>query len=248
MKILKYSGVLLALFGAIIIMIFSEVYPPADNLVSAWVLWSALSVSLVLPLFALGVGFAFVSIHLAFISSVAFLLGFYIALINYNEVWFLFSNAPNAEQHFYLTLPIAGFCSGILLLVSKTIRSYLLIPFSFIIGIMVSITTKLTDPTFHDPIIIKLAVVIAFWIILSSMLSIRFLYREWFMIVIRIFASWLLAASLLYGGMIAAVKYGYFTPISKSIVNPNFEVESSFDDMLIPDFNLPDSNIEGLSQ
>lgn len=241
MNVLKYSGPLLALFAVLVLLLFSKVYQTSDNLVFAWVLWSALSVSVVLPLLGLGVGFALVPLRFVFISSIAFFMGFFMALANYDKVWFLFTNSPNAEQHLYLTLPIMNLFSGILLLLLKKIIKYLVIPFSFVIAFMLAITTKLTDPTLHDPIITLLALLIAIWIILVAMLSVRSFYRQWFIIAIRIFASWLLASSLLYGGTLLAVKYGYFTPKSNSFESSS-KIESSFDDVIIPDFETKGTN------
>jgi hypothetical protein len=238
MKSFKSLSAALSLMCVIVIMLFSKLYAPSDDKVLAWVVWSAFSVSIVLPLLALGISLSFVSLRFVLLNLGSFFFGYYLAFINYDKIWFLFTSAPNAKQHLYLTLPIASLCAGTLLLFSKSLTKYLLIPFSFVVGAMVSITTKLTDPTLHDPIIVKLGFIIAIWIILSSMYFVRVFYAKWFEIAFRIFGSWLIASALLYGGTTIAMGYGYLVA-KESQSTDTQKIDSSFDDVLIPDFTSP---------
>jgi len=237
----KYLGLILAIIGIVSIVLFTLVYPPSENLVSAWLIWSALSVSLVLPLAGLGIALSLVSIRLVFASGVFFLVGFYLGLINYSKVWMFFTDSLSSSEHLYLTLPLSSFFVALLLLSSNLIRKWLIIPIAGIIASMLAISIKLTDPTLHDPLIPKLGLLVAIWIILSFMLNVRSFYRPWFSIAIKIFASWLLAGSILYGGSILAIKYGFIPSKSSPSKLKEDEVIPT-EDILIPDFTQIDYN------
>jgi len=232
---LKYSGPTIALAGIITIAIFTLKYPPTNYIISAWLIWSALSVSQVLPLAGLGIALSLVSLRLVFISVTIFIASFLSTLSIYGKIWFWFSNSPDASQHFYLTIPILSLCSGLLLVVPKILCKYMVVPASLTSGSMLAITIKLTDPTLHNPLIIKLGLFIGIWIILSFMLIMRSFYQSWFLIPIRILGSWLLASGLLYAGATLMAKYGIIT--SKKPNTKTLKIEpSSNDDILIPNF------------
>lgn len=233
---LKYSGPVSIVIGITIVAVFTFFNPPANNIISAWLVWDALTVSQVLPFVGLGIALSLISRPLFIISIIFFLLAYIFALINYNKIWIYFANPADISQHLYLTLPIASFCSGLLLVSPDFLRKYLVLPVCLITGAMLAITVKLTDPTLHDPIIPQLGFIIALWIIISIMMSVKAYYKTWFSIAIRILGSWLLASSLLYGGTALAIKYGLIAP--KDNPSKNIKKESVKDEELfIPDFN-----------
>lgn len=237
----KWSGPVTAAAGAAAITLFLMGHPPSDDPVSAWLVWSALTVSWVLPLAGLGMGLSLVSLPLVLIGCLIFLSGFFAGLMNYNSVWIWFAAVPDSSGHLYLTLPVSSFFSGLLLISPDAGRRWLVLPAAAVVGAMLAITVKLTDPTLHDPIIPKLGLFVGIWVILSVMLSVRFFYRPWFPVPIRIFGSWLLAASLLYGGTALSVKYGAVTPktIPKEAPNTNSAPD---EELLIPDFTRSGSS------
>lgn len=232
---LKYSGLAAIVVGIIIVTLFVLFNPPSNNVISSWLIWNILTVSQILPFVALGIVLALLSRKIVTVAFIAFLLGYIIALINYSKVWIYFANQADISQHLYLSLPFASLCSGLLLLLPNSFRKYIVVFVSFIIAAMLAISVKLTDPTLHDPIIPTLGLVIALWIILSFMICVKFFYKSWFPIAIRIVGSWLLASGLLYGGTAFAIKYGVIKP--KIEPSKTLEKEPVVDDeLLVPDF------------
>ena len=233
---LKYSGPVSIVVGIIIVTVFIFFNPTSSNVVSTWIVFDALTVSQVLPFLGLGIGLSLVNRIMLIFSISFFIIGYILALVNYSMIWIYFANSADVSQHLYLTLPIASFCSGILLVSPNFLRKYLVLVVCIVVGAMLAITVKLTDPTLHDPIIPQLGFIIALWIILSTMLTVKSFHRAWFSVAIRILGSWLLASSLLYGGTALAVKYGIIE--SKDKPSKNIEKESVKDENLfIPDFD-----------
>lgn len=230
MMFLKLSGPIVTICGIAFITLFVTLYPPTNNLTSAWLVWSLLTFSQVLPLVGLGIGYSLVSLPLILFSFAVFVGGFFMGFINYKSVWIYFVNRADTSDHLYLTLPISSLFVGILLLVSQRVRQWLVLPISAVIGTMFAVSIRLTDPTLHDGIIPKLGLMVSVWIILSSTLNIRFFYKKWFIIPIRILGSWLMASAILYGGVALGVKYGYIVPKS------TIKKEQIPDVDLVPDF------------
>jgi len=236
MTLLKYSGVILLILGIFVIAISTIIYPPKTHIITLWTVSSALSFSHILPLIGLAIALSLVSFTFIIIATIFFIVGYIFAITNYDSFWIYFTILSNSSQHLYLTLPISSFFSGILLISPNNFRKYIILPITFIIGAMLAITTKLTDPTLHDPIIVQIGFIIAIWIILVFILTIHFFYKSWFNIPIRIFASWLLASSLLYGGTAIAVKYG--KTIEKEEPTKPLKLDSTpTDKLIIPDFS-----------
>lgn len=233
---LKYSGLLAVIVGSIILSIFVYFNPPTENIISAWLIWDVLSISQILPLVGLGIALSILSRPFIIISIVVFIVAYFLALENYSRLWIYFANPSDVSQHLYLTLPIASFFSGLLLVSPSFLRKYLVFIVSFIIAAMVAITVKLTDPTLHDPIIPKLGLSVSIWIIISIMMCAKYFYKAWFPIAIRILGSWLLASSLLFGGTALAVKYGKMKPQESSTNAVKKELPQD-EELFIPDFN-----------
>lgn len=234
MSILKQNiGLISLILGILLICMY--VFSTQNSTISNWLIWSFLSVSNILPLLSLGIGLSLLDIRLAFASLAIFIGGFFIGIVFYSDIWLYF--LVNATQHLYLTLPISSLFVGILLILPNNVQKYIILIISFIVSMMLGITIKLTDPTFHDPFILKLGLIIGFWLVISVMFIMRKYYRKWFIIPIRILASWLIASGILYGGTSLGVKYGIITSTKKEIKKEEIKKEQVPDIDIVPDFN-----------
>lgn len=198
----------------------------ANALILDWFIYTLLSASLLLPL--LGFAFGFSSIKFAYIGILLYIFGFLGGLIYYKYIWLYF--VVDSQKHLYLSMPIASLCVGLLLILPENLRKWLILFVGFILGMMVAVTINLTDPTIHDAIIPKIALSVSVWIIFLAMFGVRIFYRNWFNIPIRIFASWLIASGLLYGGVALATKNGTIK------TSPTIKKEQNLDTNLVPDF------------
>lgn len=212
-------------------MILSYVLFTQNSAISDWLIWSFLSLSSLFPLVGLGVGFSLVDVRLAIVGLAVFVGSFFISLYLYGDIWFYF--LANESQHLYLTLPLSSLFVGILLILPNSMRKWLILLTSAVVGAMMGIGIKLTDPTLHDPIILKIGLLVGFWVVVTSMLIVKRVYKKWFYIPIRIFGSWLLASGLLYGGTSLGVKYGKITPTKTK------QIKEQIPDVdIVPDFGF----------
>ena len=230
---LKYSGPFIFFIGVITIVIFILFF--ATKLISIWIIYGVLSFSLILPYIGLAVSLALFNWGLLIVSAILFSISYYLGIENYSKVWFYFTSTPDASKHLYLSIPIISFCAAFMLFMPKNINKYLLLPICTIAGFMLAITIKLNEPTLHNPIITKLAFFIVIWLMLSVILTVRFFYRNWFSIPIKIFASWLLASAFLYGGTFLVVKFNLITLKTKNDESVKIKPIEN-ENLLIPDF------------
>ncbi len=196
----RWSGPLVALAGGLFVAQFVLRHPPSQDAVSNWLLWNALSVAQLLPLVGLGAALAILPLRLAAVGAAVFLGGIAAGFGFYPDVAHWLLSTRGAAQHFYLTIPVASLAAGLVLIAPGAVRKWLALPAGLAIGAMLAVTTKLTDPTLHDPMVPRLGVFVGLWIVGAVTLTLRAFHRPWFPIPLRIYASWLLASGLLYGG------------------------------------------------
>lgn len=202
----KWSGPMIALGGAIFLVLILALQPPDQNRVSAWLLWSALSISTALPLAGLGGALSMSSAILASAGLAGLLAGELIGFQIFQSVAPWFTSRSGVSQHLYLTVPLSGLAAGLLLIAPEGLRRWLVLPVGLTVGFTHATTTMLTDPTLHDPAIPRLGLFIGLWLPLSVMLSLRALRRPWLPVPMRILGSWLLASGLLHGSAALAAK------------------------------------------
>ena len=100
----------------------------------------------------------------------------------------------------FFTGPISYLAAGAALVAGARWREWLAPAAALIVGAMLALTIKLTDPSLHEPAYTWTPVLIALWIVAAVTLTLRAFRRGWFTIFGRILGSWLLAIGLLYGG------------------------------------------------
>jgi hypothetical protein len=108
---------------------------------------------------------------------------------------------PGAATHLFLTVPIGYLATGAALVASARWREWLAPICAAIFGAMLGLTTRLTDPSLHEPAFTWVPLLTACWIVAAVALTLRAFRRGWLSTVGRIFGSWLLAIGLLYGGV-----------------------------------------------
>ena len=107
---------------------------------------------------------------------------------------------PRAATHLFLLGPISYLAAGAALLASERLRTYLAPVAALIVGAMLALAIKLTDPSLHVPAYTWTPILIACWIVAGVALTLRAFRRGWFSIFGRILGSWLVTIGLLYGG------------------------------------------------
>ena len=107
---------------------------------------------------------------------------------------------PQAATHLFLTGPISYLAAGAALACGDRLRPYFAPIAAAILGAMLALAIKLTDPSLHEPAYTWTPMLIACWIVAAVALTLRAFRRGWFSIFGRILGSWLVAIGLLYGG------------------------------------------------
>lgn len=167
---------------------------------SWWILDSALSPQRVLPLVGLGFGLALTGRLGCAAAAVLGVAGIAAGHIYRDGLLSLLGHLPGAAAHIFLTGPVASLAAGLALILPDRPRGWLLPLAAGVIGAMLALAIKLTDPSFHDPTISWAGIAVALWIVAAVFLTVRAFRQPWFGIAGRIAGSWLLAIGLLYGG------------------------------------------------
>jgi hypothetical protein len=154
----------------------------------------------VLPLVGLAAAFALIGARAAIAALLLCGLGIAVGIAAEDRLLAILDMVPRAATHLFFTGPISYLAAGAALVSSTRWRAWLTPPAAMIVGAMLALTIKLTDPSLHEPAFTWTPVLIAFWIIAAMSLTLRAFRRGWFAIFGRILGSWLLAIGLLYGG------------------------------------------------
>jgi hypothetical protein len=179
---------------------------------AGWTLNETLAPVRVLPLVALGAAFALLRPR-ALLAALALLaIGIAGGLFVEDRLLWLLDTVPRAATHMFLTGPISYLAVGLALVVGASWRNWLAPPAAAIVGAMIGLTIRLTDPSLHQPVFTWTPVLIAVWTVLAVTLCLRGFWRDWFPIFGRILGSWMLAIGFLYGGVSVAPKTARLPP------------------------------------
>ena len=165
-----------------------------------WTLSETLAPARVLPLIGLGVACALIGRRALTAALALFGLGIVAGLAGQDRLLAILDLLPRAAMHLFFTGPICYLAAGAALVAGARWREWLAPASALIVGAMLALTIKLTDPSLHEPAYTWTPVLIAFWIVAAVTLTLRAFRRGWFAIFGRILGSWLLAIGLLYGG------------------------------------------------
>lgn len=165
-----------------------------------WTLTETLAPARILPLVGLAAAFALIGLR-ALSAALALLgLGIVGGIVGQDRLLAILDMVPRAATHLFFTGPISYLAVGAALVAGARWREWLAPAAALIIGAMLALTIKLTDPSLHEPAYTWTPLLIAFWIVAAVTLTLRAFRRGWFTIFGRILGSWLLAIGLLYGG------------------------------------------------
>ena len=165
-----------------------------------WTLTETLAPARVLPLVGLGVAFGLVGLRSLSAALALLGLGIVAGIVGQDRLLAVLDLLPRAATHLFFTGPISYLAAGAALVAGARWREGLAPAAALIVGAMLALTIKLTDPSLHEPAYTWTPVLIAFWIVAAVTLTLRAFRRGWFAIFGRILGSWLLAIGLLYGG------------------------------------------------
>ena len=154
----------------------------------------------ILPLIGLGAAFALIGLRALTAALALFGLGIVAGIVGQDRLLAILDMLPRAATHLFFTGPISYLAAGVALVAAARWREWLAPAAALIVGAMLALTIKLTDPSLHEPAYTWTPVLIAFWIVAAVTLTLRAFRRGWFTIFGRILGSWLLAIGLLYGG------------------------------------------------
>jgi hypothetical protein len=165
-----------------------------------WTLSETLAPARVLPLIGLGAAFALIGRRALTAALALFGLGIVAGLAGQDRLLAILDLLPRAATHLFFTGPIAYLAAGAALVAGARWRDWLTPAAALIVGAMLALAVKLTDPSLHEAAYTWTPVLIALWIVAAVTLTLRAFRRGWFAIFGRILGSWLLAIGLLYGG------------------------------------------------
>jgi hypothetical protein len=195
---LPWSGPVVAALGAAALA--TTLLLAKQSALARWILTDTLAPARVLPLIGMGVAFALLGAG-GLISSLAlFALGIGGGLYVEDRLLRALDGVPGAAMHLSLTGPLSYVAAGAALVVGARWRPGTAPVSAAILGAMLGLTIKLTDPSLHAPAYTWTPVLIAFWIVSAVTLTLRALRNVRFEIFGRILGSWLIAIGLLYGG------------------------------------------------
>lgn len=197
---LKWSGPILAGLGLCGIAAIALLPAMKENPLARWILTETLAPARVLPLIGLGAAFALVGRRVLGTGGVLFGLGLAGGLFAEDRLLAVLDAVPQASTHLFLTGPISYFVVGAALASGERLRGFLAPTAALILGAMVALAIKLTDPSLHAPAYTWTPVLVACWVVAAMAMTLRANRRGWFSIFGRILGSWLVAIGLLYGG------------------------------------------------
>lgn len=212
-----------------------------ENPLARWTLTETLAPARVLPLIGLGAAFALIGARATIIAVLLFALGIAGGLVAQDRLLAILDLVPRAATHLFFTGPISYLAAGAALVAGARWREGLAPAAALIVGAMLALTIKLTDPSLHEPAYTWTPVLIAFWIVAAVTLTLRAFQRGWFAICGRILGSWLLAIGLLYGGA-SLVPPKRQPPPPAMALPPAPGAERDIPGLPVPDEPLPGGN------
>ena len=204
-----------------------------------WTLMETLAPARVLPLIGLGAAFGLLAGRAFIAALLLFGIGVVIGLVAEDRLLWALDSVPRAATHLFMTGPISYLAAGAALVASERRRSIVAPAAAIMVGAMLALMIKLTDPSLHEPVFTWTPVLIAVWIVVSFSLSLRAFRREWFIVAGRILGSWLIAIGLLYGGASLVPNRGLLVPPSAGPVEPPDSTPLPDDDRRPPGMDRP---------
>lgn len=161
-----------------------------------------LSYQRALPLLGLGCVLALMRSWEAALGATLAALGLWLGFTFRDWLISTVISGPETTGRLGLPGPISCLAAGLILAAPGRLRSWLLPPAAVLIGAMLAIGIKLSDPSFHDPNFVRGAVGASVWLVAAVGLTGHFCNRPWFRIALRILGSWLIAIGLMFGASI----------------------------------------------
>lgn len=203
------AGLVLALAGLVAIL---SAFALSGRNWADFPLAALVTAERLLPLFGLGLLLGELRGR-AMALALPLLVGGAVLGILCREVFFdLMASVPGAGAHMFLTGPIACVLIGLPLVLPRSIRPWFALPLLAPASAILAIATVLGDPTLHARSYLPSALAAQAWLVAVIALVAAGLDRPWLAIGVRIFASWLIAIGLLYGGAHLASKRNALEP------------------------------------
>jgi hypothetical protein len=195
---LRWSGPALALLFALAVLALLAARGASP--LARFILADVLTPERLLPLIGLGAAFGLIALRSLCVAVPLFALGVAAGLMAEDALLRLLDQVPRAATHLFYASPLALIVVGAALAAGARAWSWLTPPAAAIVGAMLALVVKMTDPSLHDPLYTWTPVLIAAWLMAAIALTLRAFRHRWVAIFARILGSWLLAIGLLYGG------------------------------------------------
>lgn len=197
----RWAGPALVMLGLAGIAVLSLEPPGHRSTLGWWIFSSALAYEHILPLIGLGAALALVSLRYRIAAFALFSLGIALGLMFAASFVSAVALIPGAVTHHFLTGPISSTAVGLSLAVPRWVRGWALpVVSAMIAGAMCAVAIRVTDPNVQDPVIARVGIAVALWILTAVCLTASAFLQSWFETAGRILGSWLIAIGLLYGG------------------------------------------------
>ncbi|MBP1853557.1 hypothetical protein [Rhizobium halophytocola] len=165
--------------------------------------------------------------RLRWIGCAVLLVGLGLGLAWREPILRLLAPIPGAEVTGFLTGPIAGLLTGLALVLPAGWRARLSLTLILPAAALLALATALSDPTLHAANYMRWALATELWIIAVFALVATLVRHRAAITGGRILASWMIAISLLYGGVEVAVRKTAiavpYPPVSDSGAYPGFD-------------------------
>ncbi|NML74765.1 hypothetical protein HHL25_11575 [Rhizobium sp. S-51] len=161
---------------------------------------TVLTAERLLPLVGLGMLLGQLPRRAAALSVTLLLAGAFLGVAFRERAFELMAPVPGAAAHMFLTGPLACILIGVPLVLSLGLRPWLAVPLCALAGAALAIATLLADPTLHASSYLPATFAAQVWLVAALAAIVAAFDRPWLSVATRIFASWLVAIGLLYGG------------------------------------------------
>lgn len=165
-----------------------------------------------LPLIGLGMLLGQLPRRAAALSVTLLLAGAILGVTFRERAFELMAPVPGAAAHMFLTGPLACILIGVPLVLPQGLRPWLAVPLCAVAGAVLAIATVLADPTLHALSYLPATFAAQVWLVAALAAIFAAFDRPWLSVATRIFASWLVAIGLLYGGAHLAARRIAFEP------------------------------------
>jgi hypothetical protein len=168
----NWSGPALAVIGLAAIAAAALLPGLRESPLGQWTLMETLAPARVLPLIGLGAAFGLLAGRAIIAALLLFGIGVVIGLVAEDRLLWALDSVPRAATHLFMTSPISYLAAGAALVASKRGRSIVAPVAAIIVGAMLALIIKLTDPSLHEPVFTWTPVLIAVWIVVSVSLNV----------------------------------------------------------------------------